>query len=102
MPSSPLCQDGVDRAFGLDQTGRLSGPDTKHGPAATLAYCFRCLNEACLAVRCVKDKNTTSAASQPRDLGGNIVALVNKDVMCAGLSGQLFGLHRAATADDEA
>src|SRR5438105_3455305 len=29
MPSSPLCQDGVNRAFGFDQTGRLSGADTK-------------------------------------------------------------------------
>src|SRR5216683_6727065 len=101
MPGTALRQDGVDRAFGFDHTGRLSGADTKHGPATARAYCLRCLNEARLAVSGIEDEVDAPAAGQPRDFGSDIVALVVKDVMRPRLSGQRYRLRRAATADDE-
>src|SRR5207302_9090779 len=101
MSGTGLRQDGVDRAFGFDQAGRVSGANIKHDPATVRAYCLRRLNEARLAVSGIEDEVDAPAAGQPRDFGSDIVALVVKDVMRARLSGQRYRLRRAATADDE-
>nr|WP_245632545.1 hypothetical protein [Edaphobacter aggregans] len=83
MLGTALRQDGVDRTFGFDQAGRLSGADTKHDPATARAYCLRRFNEARLVVSGIEDEVDAPAAGQPRNFGSDIVALVVKYVMRA-------------------
>src|SRR5271156_1035887 len=102
MLSTALGQDGVDRTFGFDYAGRLSGADPKDDPRAAFPHRLRRLDKAWLTVSSIEYEVGTSAARQPRDFGGDVVALVVENVMRARLPGQLHRLRRAAAADDQA
>ena len=76
-----LGQNGIDRAMGFDQPGRLSGADPQHDPAAALPDRLRGLDKARLAIGGVEDEVDAPADGQLRDFRRDVVALVVEYVM---------------------
>src|SRR5205823_13634597 len=85
MLGAALGQDGIHRAVRFDQAYRLARADAEHDPAAAPPDSLRGLDKALLAVGGVEDEANAPAAGEPRDFGGDVVALTIENVMSAGL-----------------